>query len=317
MVKRIGASIAFTVVATVLMWSTTFAGLRAALGYFSPGHLVFLRWTLTALVFAGFAAATRMRLPERGDIGRLLLAGLLGFTIYQVALANGQAGVSAATAAFLINLSPVITTVISVALGRESAGRYTWLGLGVAMCGIAVMASARGGFAASAGAAGLVLLAAASFSGYALVTKPLFARYTALEVTTYAIISGAVPFVVFSRGALTALAHTPPAGVATLVYLALVPGGIAYVLWSRANAALTPGVASRFLYLVPVLSLAVAWVWIGEVPVATQVLGGMLALAGVALSTWNPGGAPRRIALSLAASQPNMRRPVPAEEPAA
>lgn len=317
MIKRYGASTIAAVAGTVLMWSTTFAGLRAALGYFSPGHLVFLRWTLTALAFAAFAVVTRMRVPERRDVPRVIAAGLLGFTVYQVALANGQAGVSAATAAFLINMSPIITTIISVALRREGAGPYTWAGLLVSMMGVGVMASAKGGFAASAGSAGLVLLAAACFSGYALVAKPLFSRYTALEVTTYAIVSGAVPFVVFSRGSLAALATTPPAGVATLVYLALVPGGISYILWSRANAALAPGVASRFLYLIPVLSLGVAWVWIGEIPMLAQLLGGTITLVGVALSTYRGSGAPPRVALSLAASQPNMRRPVPAKEPAA
>lgn len=317
MVKRYGASTIIAVAATVLIWSTTFAGLRAALATFSPGHLVFLRWTLTALAFTAYGFATRMRLPERGDVPRLLAAGLLGFTVYQVALANGQAGVSAATAAFLINMSPVFTTVISVALRREHAGPYTWAGLGVAMLGVGVMASATGEFAASAGAAGLVMLAAASFSGYALVTKPLLAKYTALEVTTYAIVTGSVPFIVFSRGSIAALSAAPTSAVLTLVYLALFPGGIAYVFWSRANAALTPGVASRFLYLIPVLSLGVAWLWIGEVPLLAQALGGLVTLAGVLLSTYRPAGATPRIALSLAASQPNMRRPVPAEEPAA
>ena len=317
MVRRYGASTIVAVVATVLIWSTTFAGLRAALATFSPGHLVFLRWTLTALAFAAFGAATRMRLPEPADVPRLLAAALLGFTVYQLALANGQAGVSAATAAFLINMSPVITTVISVALRREHAGPYTWAGLGVAMLGVGVMASATGEFAASAGAAGLVMLAAASFSGYALVTKPLFAKYTALEVTTYAIVAGSVPFIAFSRGSFAALGEAPTSAVLTLVYLALFPGGIAYVFWSRVNAALTPGVASRFLYLVPVLSLGVAWLWIGEVPLLAQALGGLVTLAGVVLSTYRPAVVTLVVDLPLPSPRVGRLGQTPADEPAA
>jgi len=317
MVKRYGVPTIAAVAGTVLIWSTTFAGLRAALATFTPGHLVFLRWTLTALAFAAFGAATRMRLPDRADIPRVLAAGLLGFTVYQVALANGQAGVSAATAAFLINLSPVFTTVISVGLRREHAGPYTWAGLLVAMLGVGVMASATGEFAASAGAAGLVMLAAASFSGYALVSKPLLAKYTAIELTTYAIIAGSIPFVVFSRGSVAALAAAPTSAVLTLVYLALFPGGIAYVFWSRANAALTPGVASRFLYLIPVLSLGVAWLWIGEVPILAQALGGLVTLGGVVLSAYRPAGALPVVTLPTTSVPAAALRPIPAEEPAA
>lgn len=318
MVKRYGAATVLSAVVTILIWSTTFAGLRAALGHFSPGHLVFLRWTITALALIVYGLISGMRLPSRTDVPRVLAAGFLGFGFYQIALAQGQSGVTAATAGFIINMSPVITTVLAVALKREGATPWTWAGLAVSVGGIAVMGAGRGGFGELGPGALLVLAAAASFSGYSLVIKPLLSRYTPLEVTTYAIVSGVAPFVAFAPGSLHALQTASAGDIATLFYLAIMPGGVAYITWSRANAGLTPGVASRLLYAIPVLNLFVAWAWIGEVPALVPLAGGIISLAGVALARIQPRpGAPRLYRVSSAASQLNMRRPVPAEEPAA
>lgn len=293
MVKRYGIGPILAISATILIWSTTFAGLVVALKHFSPGHLLFLRWTFTAMLFAAFGVATRMRLPRRADVPIFLVAGLLGFGVYQTLLVFGQQGVSASMAGFLINMNPVFTTLIAVALGRDSANGFTWLGLAGCMAGLVLMGAARGGFGEIGPSAGLVVLAALSFAGYTVIAKPLFSRYSPLEVTTYCVIAGTLPLVIFAPGSIAAVTSATPAQLATVLFLAAFPGGIAYLLWSRSLAAFPPGIASRFLYLVPVLGVLVAWLWVGEAPQAFTVVGGLVTLAGVALATvkrvpWRP-----------------------------
>lgn len=285
MVKRFGAGTMVAMWVTVLIWSTTFAALVAALRHFSPQHLLFLRWTLTAVLFAGYAVVTRMRRPDRSDLPQIALAGFLGFAAYQMLLVNGQTGVSATMAGFLINMSPIFTTVITSMLGKETARWNTWAGLGVCTVGLVVMAQGKGGLGQVGPSAGLVVLAALSFALYALVARPLLAKYRPLEVTTYALIAGSLPFAVFAPGSMGALRSASQSDLATLLFLAVFPGGIAYVLWSRAVKGLNPGLASRFLYLIPVLGIGVAWIWIGEVPRAVTIIGGLVTLIGVAVSS--------------------------------
>lgn len=147
------------------------------------------------------------------------------------------------------------------------------------------MAQDRGGLGALGTGAALVALAALSFAGYTLVAKPLLSRYRPIEVTTYAIVAGAIPFTVFAPGSLESLRTASLSDIATLVFLATLPGGVAYVLWSRAVKGLNPGLASRFLYLIPVLGVPIAWVWVGEVPQLLTVIGGFVTIGGVALAS--------------------------------
>lgn len=303
MVKRYGIGTVLAISATILIWSTTFAGLVVALRHFSPGHLLFIRWSLTAVLFAGYGVVTRMRLPRRGDVPVFLVAGLLGFGVYQTLLVFGQQGVSASMAGFLINMNPVFTTLIAVALRRDTANSFTWVGLAACMGGLVLMGSARGGFGQIGPSAGLVVLAALSFAGYTVISKPLFSRYTPMEVTTYCVVAGTLPLLAFAPGSMAAVASATPAQLATVAFLAIFPGGIAYLLWSRSVAAFPPGIASRFLYLVPVIGVLVAWLWVGEAPQALTLIGGVVTLAGVALATlqrapWRP-----RIAEPILAEQ--------------
>lgn len=312
MVQRYGKGAMWSIAATVLIWSTTFAGLVAALRHFDVHHLVFLRWTLTALLLVGYGLVTRMRLPHRSDLWRIALAGLLGFTVYQVALVTGQRGISASLAGFLINLSPIFTTMIAVATRKDIAGPMTWVGLSVCTGGLGLLAVANGGFGQIGPSAVLVVGSALMFSLYTLVTKPLLAKYSAIEVTTYAIVAGSIPFVAFAPGSVEVLRTASLTDIGTLVFLAALPGCLGYIMWSRAVAAMPPGVAARFLYLTPVLGVPIAWLWVGEVPSALAVTGGLVTLVGVAVASIRRPVRDAAVTEPLAPAQPASQPGAPA-----
>jgi drug/metabolite transporter (DMT)-like permease len=73
---------------------------------------------------------------------------------------------------------------------------------------------------------------------------------------------------------------------ASALYLGVFPGAIAYVLWVAALARFPASALASFLYLNPVLAIAIAWVWLSEVPTALTILGGVVAIAGAALASW-------------------------------
>jgi drug/metabolite transporter (DMT)-like permease len=73
----------------------------------------------------------------------------------------------------------------------------------------------------------------------------------------------------------------PLSATLATVYLGVFPGAIAYVAWAQALAHLPASRAASFLYVVPVVALTIAWVWLGEIPSILALLGGVLVIAGV------------------------------------
>ena len=70
------------------------------------------------------------------------------------------------------------------------------------------------------------------------------------------------------------------------------------MLWNYALARMPASILSSFLYLAPVLAMAIAWVWLGELPTLLTVVGGAVAIVGVVVVQTK--GQARRVAASAA-----------------
>ena len=61
------------------------------------------------------------------------------------------------------------------------------------------------------------------------------------------------------------------------------PSALGFVLWGYAVANLPMATATSLLYLVPAVAVLIAFVWLGEVPRAGELLGGFVVIAGVVI----------------------------------
>lgn len=275
----------------LLLWSSAFAGIRAGLrilpsglpgpdGY-GPGELALLRFGTASLVLAGYALATRMRLPERRDLPVIALAGFLGISVYHVSLNFGEVTVQAGAASLLIAAGPVFTALLSALFLGERLTRLGWGGILVAFTGVALIALSSGrGLRFTPGAL-LILLSAAVAAVYSILSKRSFRRHSALAFTCYSIWAGTIPMLAFLPGLLHKAPLAAPSATLAVIYLGVFPGAIAYVLWNLALSRMPASLLSSFLYLSPVLAAFIAWVWLGEVPSMLTILGGAIAIAGV------------------------------------
>lgn len=282
--------------ATLLLWASAFAGIRegmritaeGALGAdgYGPGEVALLRFATASAVLVVLAVLTRMRLPGARDIPGIALAGVVGITIYHVALNFGEQTVSSGAAALLISAGPVFVALLSIVFLGERLGPVGWLGIGVAFAGVAIISVSGGGLTFSAGAL-LVLLSALSTAAYFVLTKRLLRHYTPFEFTSYSIWAGTIPMLVFAPGFLAQAQHAAPSATWAVIYLGVFPGAIAYVLSNYALARMPASLMTTFLYLSPVLAAIIAWFWRGEVPTVLTIVGGVVAIAGVVLvQTW-------------------------------
>jgi len=283
----------FALAVALLLWASAFPGIRAGLapvggtpgpdGY-GPAQLALLRFGTASLVLAVYALFKRMRLPAREDLGRVVLAGLLGITIYHLALNFGELTVESGAAALLISLSPVITALLSTRFLGERLAPWGWAGIAISFAGgiLVAFGEGEGGFALDPGAL-LILVATVSTSMYFLVSKPGLAKYSATEFTSYAIWAGTVPMLIFAPSLLSQMQSAPVSATVAGVYLGVFPGAIAYVLWGYGLSKMPASRVSAFLYLQPVNAALIAWLWLGEVPAIAVVAGGVVSIGGVIL----------------------------------
>lgn len=275
--------IAIAAGATLVLWASGFAGNRAALAHLSPGELSLYRYGVASLVLALIALVRPPVAPRLGDLWRLGLTGALGIGIYNLALASGQRTVSAGSASFIINTAPIFSALLAWPFLGERPSRWGWAGLLVSLAGVALIACGEGQGTVSWGAL-QVFVAALAWALYHIVQKPLLPRYGALGVVSYAIWSGTLMFLPFLPSLLHTAPGLPGGTHAVAIYLGVLPGALAFVLWSYVLTHLPVTRATSLLYLVPVLALAIAWLALGERPGLLAVVGGAVAIAGVAIS---------------------------------
>ena len=248
--KTVGA----LAVATVF-WSSAFSAIRYALGYFSTGYIVLLRFVSASILLIMIGTWKKIGFPKWKDIPMIVFLGIAAFPVYQFALVEGEKTVLAGTASMIIAASPIIVSIFAVVFYKEKLNGIGWLGSLVGFAGVAMISFVDlFSFELQPGVL-FIFLAAICISIYNVFQKQLHQSYSVLQLTVYTIVAGTLVLLFKLPGMAAALQKAPLHATLSVVYLGVFPTVISFLLWNYGLRQVPASLASSFHYLTPVIAV--------------------------------------------------------------
>ncbi|WP_246081322.1 DMT family transporter [Homoserinimonas aerilata] len=277
------------IVVTVLAWASAFVVIRGVMPYFSGGGLALGRLLVGTVGLALLMIGRRWVLPRGRDWALIAVYGLGWFGVYNVALNISETTLDAGTTSMLVNIAPILIALGGGIILREGVTRWLVIGAGLAFFGVVLIAlgTGVGGFGDGSGV-WWVLLAAAVYTAGVLCQKPALRRIPASQLTFMGCAIGALACLPFTPALLGELADAPTGAILGVVYLGLVPTAIAFSTWAYALGRMPASRLGVTTYAVPPLVVVMGLVAFGEVPAPLAIVGGIVCLAGVAVSRRMP-----------------------------
>lgn len=272
------------------LWGCSFAFIKVSLEAFSPDQLAFGRLLVGALVVVGVLALKRLSPPKRSVWGHIVVASVFGNVFPFLLFAIGEQYTTASIAGVIQGGTPLVTLgLATVAIAAEKATGRRVAGLLIGFVGLITVVGPWNaeGFGSVAGQ--LACLGAASSYAISFVYVRRFIaphKIPALAVTAGQLTSAAVLMAVvtaFTTG-WTPHGEVSLAPVLTLLVLGGASTGLAFVLLNRLIVDVGATTASSVNYLVPVFSVIVGALFLGETITWNVPVGGLIVIAGLALA---------------------------------
>lgn len=255
----------------------------------STGLVAFRVAGATLVLLALQGSPRRLALARRSDYARLALYSLLGVVLNQLLFVKGLSLSTVINANLLGTLIPVCALVGSLALGYESFRARVGLGVLAAAAGAAYLVDPLSADLSQGTTAGNLLLLsnALCYGLYIALTQKIIRRYGALTVITWVFL---IANVITLPVGLYHLRDVSLAGVGrevwlSIIYIIIVPTVGAYYLNAWALGRVAPSVVAIYVYLQPLIALALAPKLLGERISPRTWIAAALIFAGVALVT--------------------------------
>jgi drug/metabolite transporter (DMT)-like permease len=291
----------------MVAWAGNFIVVKDAITLLPPVAFTFLRYSLAAITLLCILRWTEgaIRLP-RPETLRILLLGGLGFGIYQILWTVGLQTISAGDSSLIIAATPVFTAVIAVLIRADTLSPVKGLGILLSFIGVVLVIAAGVGLELTGSPVGYALTLAATicWATYTAVGANVLRRHSPLVLTTWATIGGTFVLAPIGIGQLLAPGAIGPAQADALLsivfavaYSGILAAAIANVIVFNGVRLLGPTRITAMQSLTPALAVILAYIFLSEPIRVGQVIGGVIIVAGVALTRFGarrPGRPSRR-----------------------
>lgn len=272
-----------------LLASGTHIVAKATLTSVDPVTLTFLRSLLAGTILIGMALARGRALTvDRGDRNRFLLLSALGVPLNQFLFITGLHASKPTNAALFYGATPALVLLLSVLMKKEEPSVLRLGGVLVAFAGILLVVFERGLDLGGETLYGdsLLLAAVVAWTFYSVLGKEMIVKYGPLHATSVTLVWGMAMFLPFGivQAAGFDYSALTTADLGGIVYLAVATSIVAYLIWYYALGKLPPSKVAVFANIQPILTMVLAWLFLGDALSARFLIGAGITLAGVLMT---------------------------------
>lgn len=287
---------------TMVLWGSAFPSSRWAVGQVPHEVAAFFRFGGGAVVLLLITFFMRpQRILKPGDILRACLTGVVGVFGYNALFFWGVTMAPASDGSVIFPaLTPVITTVVLVLAGRESARPLRVIGLVLGVAGavlffLVTSANVPSGSMRLLGDT-IFVSGAAVWSTYTLLNRRLVAGMDPLQAVTFGTVAGSVALGVMAAPTFADVAwgSLSTGFWVNAVYLSIGPTAVAYLLFVRGIRDVGASTAATMMFTVPLFGTTFSFLFLGESFTLAQGLASVVMVGGAYLAVTSgerPGSA--------------------------
>lgn len=271
-----------------LFWGGSIISTKLSYDSLAPMSLGLIRFSIATILFFILVAFRHDLTPPTGrDLGLMAASGFLGTTLYFAAENYGASLVSGATSSLVVGSFPAMTLVVECLADRKMPRLRVTFGIMLAFVGVCVLAFTEGTAAGSDEllGIGILVLGGLCWAFYNLIMRSLAGKRSPLVITAWQTLFGAlgfIPFALVENAPLTGLSTT---AIGSLIYLVVCCTVAGFSLYNYGFEGLSPTIAASLVNLIPVVGLVLSALILGEHISFTQVVGGIIVVAGIMLGS--------------------------------
>ncbi|MED1401363.1 EamA family transporter [Bacillus mycoides] len=280
--KRWG--IELLILSVVIIWGINYTIAKYGLLEFTAIEFTAVRMMVAAplLLLLTFFIEKSLYM-ERKDIPRLIIVSAVGIVLYQTLFMETVQYTSATNASLLISISPIFTTLFSIFLKQEKFSSRKLVGSMIAFVGATLVLVAGHSLASSFYGNGIGLITSICWGLYPVLAGPLIKKYSALRVTAWSTLVGAVPLLLLSGPHVFVMPFHITHGMTwfALLYSIFFVTVFGLVMWYIGVQKIGASHTMVYMYITPLVAVLFAAVWANEYVSLQQIIGGIIIFFGL------------------------------------
>lgn len=279
----------FLMVLSCLFWGGAFIATKLSTPYIPTFTLTFYRFSIAAIIlyFVLLKKDKKIYKLQKKDIPVFLFTGIIGMFGYHVLFFTSLRYTTAINSSLLAASNPIITTLLCIIFLKDKVNSKRLLGIGLSFFGVlltitnidlkvfADLSFNKGDL--------IMLIAVIVWSCYQVYSKTIIKNYSPILLIFYSFLFCdlfLIPFVIYENP-LSFVRNIPLSAHLSVLYMGIFPSVISYVVQQYSILKIGPSKTSIFVNLIPVFSISLSVLILGEAFTLVKLFTALLIIAGV------------------------------------